>query len=741
MLPRFQWSDISTVGHYLGMLVVMTGMLMLIPLAVAVVFDEGASVSAFMFGAGLCLGLGAVLQMLPAYVIDRRRSLILTGLSWFVVGCFAAVPLYCGGDFNSFFDAVFDAVSALTTTGASQANDLDHLARSQVTWRALLALAGGQAAIVIALYFGVGGGDGNASFSSWHRMGNGEGGGRSVEIGRAVALVAMFYMLIGVIGAFFLGLWIGFGPVDAAFHGFWLIANALSTGGFVPYSADLAYYHSVPLQAYLTIFMILGATNFGIFLYALRGKYKSILRNTELKMYLLWIVALVLFVTFCLTRDQLVTSLAGLYSNGVFSVISMATTSGMQVVPSAQFGQIVSDGILMILMVGILFGACSHASGGGIKSIRILQVLRWIAFAILQRLMPDSARVRIHYEHFGTRSLTADDAMSAMTICILYVVAAALGSMAFIAHGNDALKSVFESVSYVSNCGATAGLSGPGMSLDLKIIAFLLMWAGRMEFIALIAVIAGAAMSLNPVRIMNRLSGGRLGRRKKGGGIAWKKRKDQSRTKRASDSHRNGVLPIILSVMLLCAAGSPVAVAASSSESVSGSLEEGQVPAAEIPSLSSTKTYREVSVSGLLSASERLDGETVSFEGEAIGEPLNNDPGYKWVNIAQDGAMVGVRLSDEQASAISAYGSYGHTGDTVRVEGSYNLDCPSHGGQIDVHADSVSVLSEGSSWQRGMSLELVVAGALLMVLSIVLSIVRFRFLKQRKGRVKRQELL
>jgi hypothetical protein len=97
----------------------------------------------------------------------------------------------------------------------------------------------------------------------------------------------------------------------------------------------------------------------------------------------------------------------------------------------------------------------------------------------------------------------------------------------------------------------------------------------------------------------------------------------------------------------------------------------------------------------IVSEAHELDGRTVTFEGEAIGEALRADRRTVWVNVLDEGTAIGVWMPKEMAARIARFGSYRQTGDTVRVTGTLNLACDQHGGDLDVHAASLEVVAAG----------------------------------------------
>ncbi len=713
MLPRFHWSDITNVGHYLGVLILMTGAAMCVPAVIALVFGEFRQLGAFVAGIGVCLTIGSALRFFKARGLDRRRALLLVGFGWIAIGIVCAVPLLLSGSFDSWFDALFDSVSALTTTGVTLVTDVDSLSYSQITWRVIMSFAGALTVVVIAMYSGFFG-EGSRVFMMSERRDGERTRARISETCLSVLRVYGSFALVGAVAATVICLFLGLHPVDAIMNGFWLALTAVGTGGFVPHTSDLIYYHSLPLQFVLSALMIAGAISFAVYAYARARRFGHIRRNAELRVYALWIVALVAFVTWIMTREGFFTSLGGLMQNGLTTVVSAATTCGMQAVYPEQIGGLITDGVVILVIVAILFGACAYSSGGGIKFVRILQVLRWIKYSILVRLAPDNARVRIKYEHFGSQSLSSEDAMIAMTVFILYLGTAALGSMAFIAFGNDALNSVFESISYVTNCGMTTEITQAGLPFGLKIVALLLMWAGRVEFIALIGAIVGILISLHPENLFSndRSRDLRTLKRKNFGGTAWRRRKRQESGRRGRTFVVTGLLVLALGCL---GTGAPAAVA------VPGGA---QVPAQDVEALNSPSPYSSVDVRSLLSAGKRQDGSDVVFTGEAVGSPIIADEGHVWVNVKNAGAMVGVYMSTELAGQIAHYATYEQTGDMITVQGIYNLACADHNGELEVHAEQVEVNAQGESWTNPVNPATYVVGIVLIVAGLALTLAR-----------------
>ena len=168
MWQRFTWYDVRVIGHYLGVLVSFFSIALAVPLVVAVVCQEWEPASRYLLGAGVALILGSALRFMRIQPgrLTHQQALTVTGLSWIVLAFVAAVPLALSGHYGSYLDALFEATSGLTTTGASLVIDLEHLSYADNMWRFTMHLIGGLGFIVIALSLGIFGKSTSGLYSS-----------------------------------------------------------------------------------------------------------------------------------------------------------------------------------------------------------------------------------------------------------------------------------------------------------------------------------------------------------------------------------------------------------------------------------------------------------------------------------------------------------------------------------------------------------------------------------------------
>ena len=714
MLPRFHAKDFLTVGHYLGVLLVITGSLMFVPIIVAAVFDERSQIPLFVFGAGATLLVGSLLRLLRASTLDRRRSLLLCGFGWVLVAAFAAIPMFLSDEFTSFLGAFFDSVSMLTSTGVTTLSDVEHLSHTQSTWRTLLSLAGGQAIIITALYLGFFG-DGGYSAAENARARRDSITAALRNTGRLVWKVMAVIVVLGVVVIAVVLAFDGMSVPEALINGFWLSGNAFSTGSFVPHNSSLVFYHSSTLNASVAVLMILGSLNFAVFALTVNntvdGLHGLLAKNSELRAYALWLFFLVVAVTAVICRDGVFSSAASLFNHCTFMVISAATTSGMQTVYPGQMGESFPDGALIIIMAAMFIGGCSCSTAGGLKMFRALQVLRWFGQSVQRSLFPDSVRVYARYNHFGVKRATSADAMLAMVVTTLFIIAAALGAAVFIAHGYDAVDAICESISYVTNTGVAVEKPAASMDTGLMVISMLMMWAGRLEFIALIAAFASLVTSARPPS--NVIPDGVVNSRKSQREERRRSRLRRLRTVLLREGAGQKTLSLLLAFCLLaCALNAPQALAErshSNDTGMSGSIAQ---------------SYRDSTAAELQSATSRMDGDYVRISGEVVGYAVKADARHVWLNIQDEtGAVISVFASKAATNGIETFGGYNTTGDTVEVLGIYNQACSRHAGELEVHATSVELVSAGTAIEHGFDGMLSLVGVLMLLVSLILTIV------------------
>ncbi|MDR1016885.1 MAG: hypothetical protein LBL67_05465 [Coriobacteriales bacterium] len=130
-------------------------------------------------------------------------------------------------------------------------------------------------------------------------------------------------------------------------------------------------------------------------------------------------------------------------------------------------------------------------------------------------------------------------------------------------------------------------------------------------------------------------------------------------------------------------------------------------------------------IAALDKSSGTLNNHLVSFSGEAIGDVVNAEPGYKWVTVADtgDNNAISVYMTDQEVAQIHDFGFYGQSGDLITVDGIFNLSCRQHDGLTDVHATTVSVSSVGHADPAVPSMTMLVLALALILVAILIGVV------------------
>ena len=504
MWPRLTLYDMRVIGHYLGVLTLLTAFGLALPLLTAVVFSEWEAASHYLLTIGIFMIAGSALRFLRVQPgrLSRQQALVVVGLAWLVLSCFGAIPLLMSGHYANDLDALSEAVSGFTTTGASVVQDLDHLSYADNMWRFTMHLIGGLGLVVVGLTFGLFGREGASLFSSE---------GRSehvvpnvVQTTRFIARITITIIATATIVVGCMCLAIGMEPARAWLQSFWVSISAFMTAGFVPMSQNVMYYHSIAIEITLVVVMFMGAINFTLHAEALRGRVRAFFEDMEVRTLALWLLVVVAILAASLTAGRAFSDLPAMERRGVFMTVAAFTTTGFQNITTQQLTDTFSSGAFLLIAMLMAIGASSGSTAGGIKISRFVILVKSIISTIKEAIAPDSARMVTSYQHIGRRMVTPELVREATTVLILYGVTYIIGALVGIASGYEASQAIFESVAMASNGGITSGIVVPGMTWPLEVFYIFEMWAGRLEFVTLLALIIQIVVSVTPKNLRRR---------------------------------------------------------------------------------------------------------------------------------------------------------------------------------------------------------------------------------------------
>jgi trk system potassium uptake protein len=490
MLLRPRAADLKIICLYTGRIILGVGMLMVIPLATALIAAEWSAAVDFVIGMCACLALGFVAELACRTSLQPTwtHGLVVASFSWLAATAIGSIPHWLSGHYGSYLDAMFDVMSGYTTTGLILLQDLDHVSHSLNMWRHLLTYAGGQGIVVIALTFLVGPARGA------YPLYVGEGKDERllpnvIRTARAIWLVSLVYLAVSTMVLWAIATAGGQSGIRGFLHALWISMSGWSTGGFAPQSYNTYYYHSLAFELATVVIFVAGSMNFALHWAIWTGERRELRRNIE---------AVSLAVT--ITVAMLVTT-AGLMKLGVYpgflaglrkifyQVVSGHTTTGYMTIYARslvrQWGPVAMLGITMAMAVGA--SACSTA--GGFKGIRVGLAFKGLLLSIRRTIAPERARVTVKWHHLRTRVLDEGAVSAAMLIILCYIGLYGIGTLVGVLSGYPAIEALFDAVSAGSNSGLSCGITAPSMPAVMKVVYIIEMWVGRLEFTSVFALV------------------------------------------------------------------------------------------------------------------------------------------------------------------------------------------------------------------------------------------------------------
>lgn len=488
MLIRPVADDFKVIAFYLGRIFLVLAAAGSIPLTWTLVAREWNPLGSFLVMVGVFALLGVIgVRFAPRdSELNWSHGMVVVALTWLIVPVIGAIPLLLSGHFGRPIDALFDAMSGVTTTGLSLLSDVDHLASSLNFWRHFLQFLGGQGIILAALTIFAGTGGITLYF--------GEARGERIlpsvtSTARFIWAVSVVHLIFGVTALGLVGwLVLGFDIDRAVFHGLMIFFAGFDTGGFSPQSTSIGYYHSAIFEGVTSLLMVAGAMSFGVHYALWRGPRRSVFANLETRTILSTFGFTMVLTLLGLAATGLFIDVAGLTRQGFFQTLSAHTGTGFSTVPSAElarWGGLAFGG----LAIAMALGGMGSSTAGGVKSLRIGLTIKTVVNQITQVLLPEHAVVGTAYYQSGRKHLTPNLIQSVMIISLLYVALYLLGAGIGLAYGVPLQLSLFESVSASANVGLSVGVTDPSMPILLKLVYMLQMWAGRLEFVAVFSLL------------------------------------------------------------------------------------------------------------------------------------------------------------------------------------------------------------------------------------------------------------
>lgn len=410
-----------------------------------------------------------------------KEGFFVTALAWIVMSLFGALPFYISGEIPNYLLAVFETVSGFTTTGASILTDVEAMSKGMLYWRSFTHWLGGMGILVFLLaILPMTRGAGNTLHIMRAESPGPEVGKLVPKLHKSAKILYLIYCALTVIELILL--LIGRMPV---FDSVCITLGTAGTGGFGVLNSSIGSY-SPYCQVVITIFMALFGVNFSIFYLLLMREFSQALHNEELHLYLGIMLSAIVLITI---------NILPLYDSNVldslryaaFQVASIMTTTGYATADFNLWPQL-SRSILVVLMI---LGASAGSTGGGIKSARVLILLKYAKQSLRKMLNPREVNlVKVDDK------VLDDEVIQGVNVYMTIYCAVALISFLLISLDNFSFETTLTAViACLNNIGPGLGNVGPtgnyaGFSPISIIVLIFNMLIGRLEIFPMLFLFA-----------------------------------------------------------------------------------------------------------------------------------------------------------------------------------------------------------------------------------------------------------
>lgn len=367
------------IAHLTGLLLAFESMLLLACCCVSMIYGERDLMS-FVISFAVCLSVSAILLIYgrrKKCAMSRNEGYIVVALSWVFFSVFGMVPYLWGGFIPNITDAFFETMSGFTTTGATILDNIESMPHGILFWRSLTQWIGGLGIVCFTIVLLPG--FGASSQMLYLSEATGVTHNKLCPKTRVMArYIFMVYILLTAVESALLMAG-GMGLFDAVCHSM----TTTATGGFSTKQASIAYWHSPYIEYVVSLFMLLSAINFSLYIVACKSKWKQLRKNTELKWFAcsVGLLTLVISVVLFLNNGY---GVEEAFRKSLFQVATCHTSCGF----ATDDYNLWPPFTWMLLIFAMLSGGCTGSTSGGVKNLRLIIIANCIRNQFRQILHP-----------------------------------------------------------------------------------------------------------------------------------------------------------------------------------------------------------------------------------------------------------------------------------------------------------------------------------------------------------------
>ena len=467
------------IAHLTGLLLAFESMLLLACCCVSMIYGERDLMS-FVISFAVCLSVSAILLIYgrrKKCAMSRNEGYIVVALSWVFFSVFGMVPYLWGGFIPNITDAFFETMSGFTTTGATILDNIESMPHGILFWRSLTQWIGGLGIVcfTIVLLPGFGASSQMLYLSEATGVTHNKLCPKTRVMERYIFVV--YILLTAVESALLMAG--GMGLFDAVCHSM----TTTATGGFSTKQASIAYWHSPYIEYVVSLFMLLSAINFSLYIVACKSKWKQLRKNTELKWFAcsVGLLTLVISVVLFLNNGY---GVEEAFRKSLFQVATCHTSCGF----ATDDYNLWPPFTWMLLIFAMLSGGCTGSTSGGVKNLRLIIIANCIRNQFRQILHPRAVLpVRAGFP-FDNKLVT-----TVLVFFAAYLSVAFIGWTLLMAFGVDFTEAMSTVISAMGNVGPGLGSFGPAFSWAAlpdaaKWILSSLMLIGRLEIFGFLLI-------------------------------------------------------------------------------------------------------------------------------------------------------------------------------------------------------------------------------------------------------------
>lgn len=458
-----------------GALFIIIGFSMLPAMLVSVIYTEPDIIEAFVKTIIPSIFFGGLLILLNKQKEGRpkiRDGYIIVALCWILASCVAAAPFVISGEITNPIDAFFETCSGFSTTGSSILTDVEAMSKGLLFWRSFTHWLGGMGILIfaIALLPNLG--------ISGQVIAKAEAPGPTLDkltpkLSDTAKMLYLLYICFTAAETILL-MFGGLSLFDSLVHTF----GTVGTGGFSSYNDSIAHFDSAYVDIVISIFMIMSGVNFNLYFIIFRQNLKGFFKDAELRLFLSIIAISTLLISINLYATDTIGNIVTSFRYSLFQTATIISTTGF-VTANYDLWPTFCKMILLILM---FIGGCSCSTGGGLKVIRILVILKLIKRGISLKLHPN-AYVPLK---INNKPLPVDTASAIASFVFLYIITIFVSTILVSMDGFSLLTGFSAVVTCLGNIGPGFDLVGPVMNFSIfsngaKLLLSFLMLAGRLE--------------------------------------------------------------------------------------------------------------------------------------------------------------------------------------------------------------------------------------------------------------------